>query len=226
LFLKLSEYPTQPWHYVPLLAFSAVCLDAIFFTAWRWARPAAMILAALTISTTFLFELPAVKCRQTNVDLIATRLSSEVAPNDYVIVYPFFCGMTFERYYKATASWTTLPPLEDYALQRYDLFEAKMQTKDPIAPVIDRITSTLQSGNRVWLVGTMPFSQKPVPEILPAPKKPWGWFAGLYSFYSGVRVTQFLSAHCQGPAVVNAPSTNCVNPVENLPVVVVTGWKP
>src|SRR6266545_745040 len=222
LFLKLSEYPTQPWNYVPLMAFSAVCLDAIFLAAWRWARPAAMILAALTISTTFLFELPAVNCGQTNVDLIAASLSSEVAPNDYVIVHPFFCGVTFERYYKATASWTTLPPLDDYTLQRYDLFKAKMQTKDPIAPVIDRITSTLQSGNRVWLVGTIPFTEQPLPEILPAPNNP---FAGPYSFYWGAQVTQFLSAHCQRSAVVMAPSTNCVNPFENLPVVVVTGWK-
>src|SRR5207248_6572557 len=89
-FLKLSEYPTYPWNYVPLMAFSAVCLDAMFFAVWGWARPAAMILAAVTISTTFMFELPAVKCRQTNVDLIAARFSSEVAPNDYVIVNPFF----------------------------------------------------------------------------------------------------------------------------------------
>ena len=94
-FLKLAEYPTQPWNYVPLMAFSAACLDAIFFTAWRWARPAAMIFAALTIPTTFLFELPAVKCRQTNVDLIAARLSTEVAPNDYVIVHPWYCGSRF-----------------------------------------------------------------------------------------------------------------------------------
>jgi hypothetical protein len=56
LFLKLSEYPTHPWHYVPLMTFSAVCLDAVLFTVSRWARPAAMILAALAISTTFLFE--------------------------------------------------------------------------------------------------------------------------------------------------------------------------
>src|SRR5262249_18314657 len=90
LFLKLAALPTQPWHYVPLMAFSAVCLDTIFLAAWPWARPAAMILAALIISTTFLFELPAVKCRQTNVDLIATRLSSDAVPNDYVIVHPFF----------------------------------------------------------------------------------------------------------------------------------------
>jgi hypothetical protein len=219
LFLKLSEYPTQPWNYVPLMAFSAVCLDTIFLAASRWARPAAMILAVVTISTAFLFALPAMKCRQTNVDLIAAQLSTQVTPNDYVIVHPFFCGVTFERYYKATASWTTLPPLEDYTLQRYDLFKAKMQTKDPIAPVIDRITSTLQSGNRVWLVGTIPFTQEPVPE-------PKGWFAGPYSLYWGVQVSQFLSAHCQRSAVVIAPSTNCVNPVENLPVVLVSGWKP
>jgi hypothetical protein len=205
VFLKLAALPTHPWHYVPLMAFSAVCLDTTFLAAWRWTRPAAMILAALAISTTFLFELPAVKCRQTNVDLIAAGLSSQVAPNDYVIVYPFYCGVTFKRYYKATASWTTLPPLEDYTLQRWDLFKAKMQTKDPFAPVIDRIVSTLQSGDRVWFVGN-PFAES--------------------SFDWGVEVTQFLSAHSRSTAVVVDPSTNCVNPFENVPVLVATGWKP
>ena len=223
LFLKLSEYPTHWWNYVPLMAFSAVCLDATFFSVWRWARPVAMILAAVTIVTTFLFELPVVKCRQTNVDLIAAQLSTQVAPNDYVIVDPFFCGVTFKRYYKATASWTTLPPLEDYTLQRWDLFQAKMQTKDPIAPVIDRITSTLQSGNRVWFVGEMPVSQEPLSELRPAPNNP---FSGPYSFYWGVQVTQFLSAHSRHSAVVVDPSTNCVNPFEDLPIFVMTGWKP
>jgi len=206
VFLKLAALPTHSWHYVPLMAFSAVCLDAIVLAAWRWTRPAALILAALTISTTFLFALPAVKCRQTNVDLIAARLSSEVGPNDYVIVYPFYCGVTFERYFKATESWTTLPPLEDYTLQRWDLFEAKMQTKYPIAPVFDRIVPTLQSGNRVWFVGN-PFAER-------------AWFDG------GVQVTEFLSAHSQHFAVAVNPSTNCVNPFENLPVFVATGWKP
>src|SRR5438132_3343906 len=206
VFLKLAELPTHYWHYVPVMAFSAVCLDAMFFAVWSWARPAAMILAVVTVSTAFLFELPAVKCRQTNVDLIAAGLSSEVAQNDYVLVYPFYCGVTFKRYYKATASWTTVPPLEDYTLQRWDLFQAKMQTKDPIAPVIDRITSTLQSGNRVWFVGD------------PSAESSW--------FNWGVQVTQFLSAHSRRAAVVVDPSTNCVNPFENLPVFVATGWKP
>src|SRR5882724_1020291 len=226
IFLKLADFFTQPWYYVPLMAFSAACLDAVFFTGWRWARPVAMILAVVTISTTFLFELPAVICRQTNVDLIAAVLSTEVAADDYVIVHPWHCGTTFKRYYKGAAPWTTLPPLEDHAVHRYDLLKVKMQTKDPIAPVIDRITSTLQSGNRVWLVGIMPFSQEPLPEIRPAPNNPWGWFDPPYSFHWGEQVTQFLSAHSQRSDVVMPPSTNCVNPFENLQLVAVAGWKP
>jgi len=225
-FLKLADFPTQSWYYVPLMAFSAACLDAIFFAAWRWARPAATILAALTISASFLFELPAVKCRQTNVDLIAARLSTEVTPHDYVIVHPWQRGVTFNRYYKGAAPWTTLPPLEDHAVHRYDLLKVKMQTKDPIAPVIDRITSTLQSGNRVWLVGNFPFTQEPLPEIRPAPNNPWGWFDPFYSLYWGEQVTQFLSAHSGHFAAVINPATNCINPYENLPVLAVTGWKP
>jgi hypothetical protein len=206
LCLKLTALPTHPWHYVSLMVFSAVCLDAMFFAVWSWAGRVATILAALTISTTFLFELPAVKCRMTNVDLVAAALSSEVAPNDYVIVYPFYCGTTFNRYYKGAAPWTTLPPLEDYTLQRWDLFHAKIQTKDPFAPVRDRIVLTLQSGNRVWFAGN-PYAEPYWPN--------WA-----------VQVTQFLSVHSRLVAVGINPSTNCVNPFENLPVFVATGWKP
>jgi len=225
-FLKLAELPTQPWYYMALMAFAAACLDAMFFAVWRWARAAALILAALTISATFLFELPAVKCRETNVDLIAVRLSTEVTPKDYVIVHPWYCGVTFQRYYKGVAAWTTLPPLEDNGVHRVDLLMAQMQRKDPIAPVISRITSTLRSGNRVWLVGNMPSPQEPLPKILPAPNNPWGWFDERYSFYWGVEVTQFLSSHGGSGAVVMAPSESCVNPFENLQLAEVAGWKP
>jgi hypothetical protein len=205
VFLKLNALPTLPRYYVPLLVLSAVCLDAVLFTVSGWARPAAMILAVLAISTTFLFELPAVKCRETNVDLVAAKLSSEVVPNDFVIVYPWYCGVTFERYYKAAAPWTTFPPLEDHGMHRFDLLKAEMQKKDAIAPVIDRITSTLQSGNRVWFVGNLSAG---------------AWFS------AGAKVRRLISAHSQQSAVVVDPSTNCVNPLENPPVFVATGWKP
>src|SRR5205823_13947370 len=98
------------------------------------------------------------------------------------------------------------PQLAYNTLQRCDQSKTKMQTKDPSAPVIDRIASTLQSGNRVWFVGN--------------PSAERSWFNG------GVQVTQFLSAHSRRADVVVDPSTNCVNAFENLPVFVATGWKP
>jgi hypothetical protein len=225
-FLKVADFPTQPWYYMPLMAFSVVCIDTIFLAAWHWARPAAMILAGVTITTAFVFELPPVKCRQTNVNFIAAELSTQVDPNDYVIVYPWHCGVTFQRYYNGAAPWTTLPPLEDHAVHRYDLLKAKLQTKDPIAPVIDRITSTLQSGHRVWLVGKLPFTEKPLPEILPTRNNLWISLHVSYSFRWGVQVTQFLSTHGGRAGVVMPSSTNCGNPLENLRLTAVAGWKP
>jgi hypothetical protein len=138
----------------------------------------------------------------TNVDLIAAKISGEVAPNDFLIVHPWYCGVTFKRYYKGAAPWTTLPPLEDYTLQRWDLFQAKrkMQTKDAIAPVLERIVLTLQSGNRLWFVGK---------------RDP-----------SSAEVSQLLSVHSRLGPVVFDPSTNCINPFENLPAFVAAGWKP
>src|SRR5262249_4718562 len=94
-FLKLAARPTHRWYYMTLIAFAAVCLDAMLFAVWRWARAAALILAALTVSATLLFELSAVICRQTNVDLIAAQLTTRVTPNDYVIVHPWYCGVSF-----------------------------------------------------------------------------------------------------------------------------------
>ena len=51
-------------------------------------------------------------------------------------------------------------------------------------------------------------------------------FAERYWPNWGVQVTQFLSAHSRRAAAVVDPSTNCVNPFENLPVFVATEWKP
>ena len=100
-----------------------------------------------------------------------------------------------------------------------------MQTRDPIAPVLDRIKATVQSGNRVWLVGDLPFDERPLPEIRAVQSDLRPWSDERYSFYWGVQVTQFLVAHDWRTSLVMAPSTNCVNPEENLPVVM-TQWKP
>jgi len=66
-----------------------------------------------------------------------------------------------------------------------------MQTKDPIAPIIERYCFDIAIGNRVWLVGNLPFTQKPLPEIRPAPNNPG---AGASPYYSAYWVPRSLNS--------------------------------
>ena len=225
LFLKLSDLPAEPRYYLPLMAFAAVCLDAILPECHRRAQPALITFAALTTVATLLCETPALKCRQTNVDVIAARLIKEAAPDDYIIVNPWFCGVSFARYYKGAAPWTTLPPLEDHGIQRYDLIKTKMQMENPIQPVLDKIASTLQSGNRVWVVGFIPRSQTPPPDINPAPNNPWGWYDEPYLQAWCAKVSCFIANFASRGTIITIPSDGCVSAYEHLPVVLITGWQ-
>ncbi|MCX6546185.1 MAG: hypothetical protein NTV05_17470 [Acidobacteria bacterium] len=224
-FLKTADLPTQAWYYTTLMAFMAVCLDAVLSTTHRWARVALTALAAWAGIAALVWGLPALETRQTNVDMIAARLNGEVSLGDYVIVHPWYCGATFARYYTGAAPWTTLPPLEDHFLHRYDLLKVEIQKERPIDVVLQRIATTLQRGNRVWLVGGIPLDGTPPPEIRPAPDNPWGWFDEPYSIVWGMRAGHFITSHATGGGVVMKPSPSGVNPFENLPVVVVTGWR-
>jgi hypothetical protein len=224
VFLKSAGLPTQSWYYMPLMAFVAACLDAILPECCQWARPVIPGFAVLTTIAVLLFGLPAVKCRQTNVDLIAARLAKEATTGDYVIVDPWYCGVSFDRYYKGAAPWTTLPPLEDHTLHRYDLVKIEMQRENPIQPVLDKVAVTLQSGNRVWLVGWMALNSKRPPDWHPAPNNPWGWLDDVYSQIWSAQASYFITTHASQGKVIIGISQNC-NPFENLSLILVTGWR-
>ena len=225
IFLKLADLPTQPWYYLPLMVFVAMCLDAILPGCHHWARLAVTALATVATIASLLFGTPALECRQTNVDIIASRLIKEAAPNDYIIVHPWYFGVSFERYYQGAAPWNTLPPLEDHGLHRYDLVKAKMQMENPIQPVLDKIALTLQSGNRVWVIGFIPISHTPPPDLNPAPNNPWSWYDESYSQIWGAKVGYFIASHASQGAVVTIPSGRCVSADEDLPVVLIAGWQ-
>jgi len=225
LFLKIASLPTQVWYYTPLLTFIAVCLDAMLTEYRPWTRLSLILVAVRGGSAADAKCFHAISYRQTNIDLLAAQLGMEAGAGDLVIVHPFYCGTTFYRYYKGRAPWTTLPPLEDYRVQRYDLFKAKMQTEHAIQPVLDKVAATLQSGHRVWLVGWIPLDGSPPPEMHSAPNNPWGWDAEAYSDVWGAIGGYFMVTHARQIAVVVDPSGNRVNPLENLPLFVVTGWR-
>jgi hypothetical protein len=101
--------------------------------------------------------------RMTNLDFVAQRLNREAGKEDLVLVHPWFCGVTFNRYYTGGAEWLTLPPLTDHRLQRLDLFKEQMQLEAPIQTVLEKVEATLRAGHIVWLVGYYPFSNPPAP---------------------------------------------------------------
>jgi hypothetical protein len=121
---------------------------------------------------------PLLSSRLTHVDLLARRLAAEAALGDLIVVAPWYCGITFDRYYKGSAAWSTLPPLQDHSLHRYDLLRAQLQNRDAIQPVLGQIAATLQAGNTVWVAGHMHIFRAGTPppdDLPPAPLPGSGW---------------------------------------------------
>ena len=100
-----------------------------------------------------------------------------------------------------------------------------MILENPAKPVCDQIAATLRVGNNVWLVGDIPLSQMPPPQIHPAPNNPWGWLDDPYSDVWGAQVGYFVATHATQGEVVPIPSTNPASSLENVQVVVVAGWQ-
>src|SRR5208282_4876517 len=105
----LSALPTEPWEYLPLMVFAVTAMDAALgervrrFHVWSLCWLAAMV--GLQFPTT----LKVAEYRQTNIDWIAAELQQQAKPGDFIVVYPFYCGITFQRYYRGQVPWTTLP---------------------------------------------------------------------------------------------------------------------
>ncbi|TMP91755.1 MAG: hypothetical protein E6L08_10195 [Verrucomicrobia bacterium] len=224
IFLRVAKMPTQVWYFLPLTTFAAVCIDAALANwpaRWQFWRCALAILALACLPGAR--EL--IAYRQTNMDLVAYVLRKRADAHDLIIVHPWTFGVSFDRQYSGPTPWTTVPPLADHRFHRYDLFKAKMILENPAQPVFDQVAATLRAGNHVWLIGEIPLSQTPPPQIEPAPNNPWGWLDDPYSDVWGAQIGYFVTIHATEGEVVPIPSSNPVSPLENVQVVSVAGWQ-
>lgn len=167
------------------------------------------------------------KYRQTNIDLIAALLREQAKPNDLILVYPWYCGVTFNRYYQGSTPWTTLPALSDSRIHRYDLVKEKLAAKAPIKPDLDRVAQTLASGNGLWIVGDLPTpepGETAPPDLPPAPDSPYGWADIPYSYVWGRQLEHFIAAHGGQAEVVPTGSGDRLSIYEKASLAVVKGW--
>jgi hypothetical protein len=224
IFLWIAKMPTRAWYFLPLTIFAAVCIDtavANWPAHWQFWRCALAILALLCLPSAR--EL--ITYRQTNMDLVAEVLRERADAGDLIIVHPWTFGVSFDRQYSGPTPWTTVPPLADHRFHRYDLFKAKMVLENPAQPVCDQVAATLRAGNHVWLVGDIPLSQTPPPQIQPAPNNPWGWLDDPYSDVWGAQVGYFIAMHASQGEVIPIRSPNPIGPLENVELTEVVGWQ-
>jgi len=226
-FLLHLRYLTQSWYYIEMLCLCAVSLDGLLGANWPALRPWGWLRLGFLVFMMGWGAKPAwaeAHTRRSNVDLIAKILDKNAADGDLILVSAAWEGITFNRYYHGLAHWMTVPPIDSHLVHRNDLVVEKINQERnhqyPMAPVLQAVTTALQSSNAVWVVGNLPVGRPGSP---PAGKMA-GWF-GAYIIYWGQQVSTALTDHAIQEQVLNLHA-GPVCFLENLPVIRFTGYKP
>lgn len=229
-FLWFAALPTQPWYFLPLLALAAVCFDAGLPPLTGILR--AVVLGFILVTAALGARVAArdLNYRFTNIDFWARQLAVQAAPGDFVIVTPWYCGISFDHYFKSPTPWTTVPPLPDHATHRYDLVKIQMQQADTLQPVLEKIVTTLAGGHRVWVVAgvgwmTIPAATAPPPALLPPPPLPAsGWLDAPYTYTWTAQIAHLLRHHSLQFGRVDNPTAG-MHIGENMELFLADGWK-
>lgn len=227
-FLKLVSYPTQTWYYLMLLCLLASTIDALLgpLAASDKMRVARLFVAGALLLWLPWKDWPLVQVRQTNIDLIATRLEAAAGANDLIVVNPWYVGVTFSWYFHGQTRWVTVPILEDVRVHRYDLLQAKMASPDPLADLESAIATTLRSGRAVWLVGYATPTPQPILRLPPAPYSRYGWSDQIYSIAWTNQIEAYLRAHAPSIIRLIDPAQHApVYATEDLSVWKISGWR-
>jgi hypothetical protein len=230
-FLRVSGYAPEPWYFLPLMVFACSALDATLAGPLRRSGLWVPVFAAAVICAMFPTTLRSTEYRQTNIDLIAAELQQRAKPGDFIVVSPAYCGITFARYYRAQAAWTTLPPVEDYRCHRTDLLKANLGSQPLLKKVLDQAARTLQSGRALWIVGSLspaePGESAP-PDLPPdpAPGQSFGYVEGCLRGYIWERqMAHLLDTRAQKVNPIACRPPTGVIPQEDLPLLEARGWR-
>jgi len=230
-FIKVLSYPTQSWHYLAIMAVVAVGIDKGIDVACeesvrlRIARVAVLVGIASLMSAD---AWNAVRTRKTNMDVLATQLQTLSTDGDLIVVFPFYYGVSFARYYRGSAAWLTIPEMDDHSVHRYDLFKSRMMEDDPLSPALEKMTRTLREGHRVWVVGGLDSPRRGQrPPVLPAaPTSRFGWSEVAYQSAWSQMAAFTLETHRASLERIDLGLDAPVNPHENVPLLVARGWRP
>ena len=160
------------------------------------------------------------------MDLVAARLESLAAPEDFIVANPFPFGIPLHRYYRGATPFATLPPLSDLRTHRADELKLRMMSSEPIAPVLQKMEETLRAGHTVWLVGSVKFlgpNETPI-MVEPGELSARGWTGGDYYRAWSEQAGFLLQSHADQFEHVRVPLEQPVMHYENVPLSSFRGW--
>jgi hypothetical protein len=227
-YIKFLSVPTQAWYYMPFLGLWTVCADlglgAVSWSARARVAWLVLIVAAATIQTAETLRSPGM--RMTNLDVVARFIANAAAPTDMVYVKPWYFGLTFDRYYRGAAKWSTIPamPPEEF-IYGYRHMKRAMASREQIDRELSEISRLLQTGGRVWIVGSLGDLYEPgMPlELPPAPESPFGWNEGVYETVWEGRLIEVLKNYGTSLKMYRPGDDQPVNRFENPHVYEVDG---
>jgi hypothetical protein len=234
---RFMRYPSIVWNYIPLLALVALAVDGLWSGLDRhrllWAGRPLIALAIAAWSFTPVWK--EAHIRQTNVDVVAARLHEAATANDLLLVTRWHNGISFARYYRGSTPWMSLPPMNDFSVHRFDLLKEQMAAADPIQPVIDAVTRTLQQGHRVYLVGDLEFPSRArsaarweqlLLNLEPAPVAWLGWDAFSYQQAWALQMGVYLRKHAKSGEGLPLPlDQRKIHMFERHRIWVLEGWR-
>lgn len=225
-FLRFSGLHAQSWYWLIVMALGAVWLDAMAAAvSGKMLRQGIVGVALLIVVIGAPTAVAAVKIRATSLDLVAQHLREKASPKDVVITMPWYYGITLGRYYDRQ-KFTTVPPLGDTTLHRYDLVQKAMETPEPLAGLMRDMEQGLRNGGKVWTIGEiiMPDDNQPLP-VLPPYTPGNGYTDSDYLTSWSMQIAVYLAQHATNFDVVQLPNVGPINHLENPKVVAVSGWR-
>jgi hypothetical protein len=227
LFYVRLGYPTQSWYYIGVLTLVGSSAEIALNGAVSFPgiRIATVMLAVVIVLTGAFPAWSSLIAPATNLNAVAARLNAESAVGDTIALHPWFYAITFDHYYKAGATVTTVPPIADRRVHRYDLVKQAMTLPDPTPVLIGHFRQSLESGHRVWLIGpfVIPPENMPLHPLPPPPLPGSAWHAEPYLDLWALEVAAFLRDHTLNRHQV--PIT-AGGPFEDAGVTVFEGWRP
>jgi hypothetical protein len=199
-FLIWSDYAVRPWYLLALMLVLVTAVEAgiAALPELPLAARVVRLVLALVIGTLAAVNAPAdLKRRATNMPDVIAAIEREGGPHDLIILTEWYAGLTFNHLYRGNKEWMTIPDMGRHSVHRMDILKTKMQDRQGISRELDKITSTLYAGHRVFVIGGF---ARLNPQMLrgqlpPAPHPKAGWSSGYYTGYWAAQAGSVLSSY-------------------------------